>query len=119
MPNTPQRLAIGVLLALNSGAVAFSALVVWLFSVWMIDDHLALTLSGWGWTTLAMQRLGIGIVIVVLAGVALFGINALLMRRLRVAHRRLPRYIAAGTIGVITCTAMVGSFQFALTRPFM
>lgn len=119
MINKTHQIMVGIILTINVAVAAFAAFLVWFISVWMLDDHLAFTLSTWGWLWIALQRLGVGIVTALLVGAVLFGINSLLIRLLRGSYRRLPRYLAVGATTITTLAAIAGSIQFAITKPFV
>lgn len=119
MLNHYQRLIVGLVLIGNIIAVAYIAFIVWLGAGWMLDDHLAATLSDWGWIYVALQRVIIGSIFALLIGGLLFGINALFLRMARVSSSRVPLSSAIVASSIITGAAVIGSVQFVITKPFM
>ncbi|MBV9791091.1 MAG: hypothetical protein JOZ51_23045 [Chloroflexi bacterium] len=119
MLNHYQRLTLGIVLMVNLAAVTYSGLVVWLSASWMLNDHIAATMPSWGWIVVALQRAASGVVLALLVGVVLFGVNALLLRLARISSWRIPLMSAGMATAIVSGVAIVGSVLFALTKPFM
>ena len=94
-----------VLLAGWAVAIPIPAMLIWAPS--------------WGWIVVALQRAALGVVLALLVGAILFGINALLLRLVRISSWRIPLISAGMATAIVSGVAIVGSVLFALTKPFM
>jgi hypothetical protein len=106
-------------LALIVAGSLFAAFLFWLSATWFLDDAVAFRLSDSGWAFHAMARAGASCF-----GGTLIALQAYVLIRLTKRIVGVPlsghegrQSIAAGAIPVIA--GLVGSVQFALTRPYL
>jgi hypothetical protein len=97
---------------------AYLTLVVWLLSVWHVDDFLAAGMAPSDWYVAGASRLGGALIVA-----ALFGGVAYLANRRWVAPC-LPGWPRLGTLTAVVLASCVvlaggaGAIQFVITKPF-
>ena len=106
------------MLLVEIATASYVAMMVWLVSVWMVDDSVAARMGPMDWYVEAGRRLLIG----GLAGAVVGGLTHVVNGRLVVRafptstlSRRIPEILAIG----IALTGVSGAIHFAITKPFM
>ena len=96
---------------------AYAAFVVWLLSVWMVDDSAAVGMTGADWYIEAGRRV---LVSVVVAGVFTIAVQAVNRRWLAgFGESRVLRRLAPALGVGIALAGIAGSIDFVIRRPFM
>ena len=106
-------------LAFIASSAMLSAFLFWGYATWPIGDSEAFRLSADGWVKHAFSRAAVSC-----AGGALFAILALLLLRLTKYALGLPlsgqeSRVCMASAAVPTMAGLIGSIQFAFTRPFI
>ena len=108
-----------LILIVETGLASYVALVVWLLSVWMVDDSQAARMVPSDWYIEAVRRFGAGIAVALV-----FGALAYLVNRRWVAALlpNSPSLALRAALLLACCIGLfggVGAIQFAVTKPFM
>ncbi len=108
-----------LLLVAEAVSAAYLGAVVWLLSVWMVDDTRAFQMQPVDWYVEGGRRLGVALLI----GVAFGGVVHLVNRRWVVPRLPTWRHLLTWTAPALGCcvatSGAVGVVQFVVTRPFM
>jgi len=113
-----RRSAAAVLILGQVAGAVYLAVIVWLLSVWLIDDSLAFRLTPGGWYWLGLQRLGFALAVAVGAAIASYVLNLALVRWFVPDYRRLARYVSIALGGVVALAGVIGCIEFVVRKPY-
>ena len=113
-----RRAAAAFLIFVQIGGAAYLAVVVWLLSVWSIDDGLAFRLPPGGWYWIGLQRLAFAVVVAVGAAITSYGLDLVLVRCLVPEYRRTTRYVSIALGGVVALAGFIGCIEFVVRKPY-
>ena len=114
-----RRTIAGLILIVEVGLAAYLSLVVWLLSVWMVDDSQAFRMAPADWYVEGLRRLGPALVVSVVFG----GLTYLANRQwVNPSFPGSPRLGARTAVLLAACIALwgtAGAIRFVITKPFL
>ena len=114
-----RQTAAALVLVLETALAAYLSIVVWLLSVWMMDDSQAAAMVPLDWYIEALRRLVAAAVIGSVFGGILFLTNRRLAAALFPRSPSLSIGIAWALAACVILAGAVGAVQFVVTKPFM
>ena len=109
---------VGMLVVTNAMVAIYIGGMLWLLSVFHLDDGVALAMSTADWWLGGAIRLGLSAGVAVVLGLASYLISLAAVRVLGGPERETTRMIAVAAAGVAFSGGAVGAIQFVVTRPY-
>lgn len=107
----------GAVVLVNAVAAVGTGAVLWLVSVFHVDDGVASRLSDADWWLGGAERLGVALAVAAVLGLASSGLSWLAARALGGLPRLASRPLALAAAAVALFGGVLGAIQFVVTRP--
>ena len=115
-----ERKTIAVLILASEVSLgAYLAFVVWVFSVWMVDDSQAFRMAPSDWYFEGARRLGAALAVGTIFGGLTYFANRQWVAPLLSESSRLATGIAVGLGSCVVLSGAAGAIRFVITKPFM
>jgi hypothetical protein len=117
-PNVIRKTIPALVLLLETALAAYVSAVVWLLSVWMIDDSRAALMLQRDWYVEGVRRFFAALVIGLLFGGIVFLVNRRWVTPLLPNSPKLPTGTAWALACCIVLAGAAGAIQFIVTKPW-